>query len=272
MCGIAGILRIHDPEDGPPPHPLEAIPEAWLDILDESIKHRGPDGQGRFRDRATREDGTVVDVAFVHRRLSIIDHEGGRQPMVHDGRRLRPDLTYQPGEAPKLAHELAPADESPELVAVVFNGCIYNHRELRAELEAQGRLFETDHSDTEVLTHGYRAWGLRVPGRIDAMHAAGLWSLAGGEFALSRDNAGEKPVHTREIEIGDRRVFAFASSVPGLIGLDGLVEATVSPLDAREVMRWLRMGWDEGSPDFNGGELPPGEVHGLRVHTSGQGA
>jgi len=60
MCGIAGILKIHDPKDGEPPHPLEAIPEKWLDILDESIKHRGPDGQGRFRDRAVREDGLVV--------------------------------------------------------------------------------------------------------------------------------------------------------------------------------------------------------------------
>lgn len=272
MCGIAGILRLHDPKDGPPPHPLEAIPEAWLDVLDKSIKHRGPDGQGRFRDRTTRDDGTVVDVAFVHRRLSIIDHEGGHQPMVHDGKRLRPDLTYQPGETPKLAHELCPADESPDLVAVVFNGCIYNHRELRAELEAQGHVFETDHSDTEALVGGFRAQGLRVLGRIDAMHGAGLWSRAGGQLSISRDNAGEKPVHTREIEIGDHRVFAFASSVPGLIGMDGLLGATISPLDAREVMRWLRMGWNEGFPDFYGGELPPGEVHGLKVHTTGEEA
>jgi len=105
MCGIAGIIQIHDPKDGTPPPPLEAIPEAWLDILDESIKHRGPDGQGRFRDRATREDGTIVDVALVHRRLSILDHQGGHQPMVHDGEHLRPDLTYQPGDPP-VEHSL----------------------------------------------------------------------------------------------------------------------------------------------------------------------
>jgi hypothetical protein len=78
-----------------PPH-HEVIPEAWLDTLDESIKHRGPDGAGRFRDRTTREDGSVVDVAFVHRRLSIIDHADGGQPMVHvrypdgSGELLRP--------------------------------------------------------------------------------------------------------------------------------------------------------------------------------------
>ena len=80
---------------------IEAQP--WLDLLDDSILHRGPDGQGRFRDRAVRPDGTVVDVAFVHRRLSIIDHAGGHQPMVHDAQRLRPDLTYARGETPRLA-------------------------------------------------------------------------------------------------------------------------------------------------------------------------
>ncbi|MEM9166301.1 MAG: hypothetical protein AAGB48_04680, partial [Planctomycetota bacterium] len=118
MCGLAGIFRIHDPKDGPVPHHLDAIPEAWLDVLDESITHRGPDGQGRFRDRATRADGLIVDVALVHRRLSIIDHAGGHQPMVHDGERLRPDLTYQPGETPKVASEIEP--DKP-VVAVVFN-------------------------------------------------------------------------------------------------------------------------------------------------------
>lgn len=194
MCGIAGILRIHDPKDGAPPHPLQAIPEAWLDVLDDSIKHRGPDGQGRFRDRAIREDGTVVDVAFVHRRLSIIDHEGGRQPMVHDGRRLRPDLTYARGETPRLAHELCPASECQELVAVVFNGCIYNHRELRAELEAQGHVFETDHSDTEVLAHGWRAWNLELQSRLDAMYAALVWDRRHIQITSCADLAGEKPL------------------------------------------------------------------------------
>src|SRR5512141_94020 len=134
MCGIAGILRVHPP--GAPPPPEVAIPESWLDILDDSIKHRGPDGQGRFRDRAVRADGTVVDVALVHRRLAIIDLKDGHQPMVSPRGR----------------------NEGEGLVAVVFNGCIYNHRELRKELQAAGHRFETDHSDTEVLVHGWREW------------------------------------------------------------------------------------------------------------------
>ncbi|MBX3380419.1 MAG: hypothetical protein KF805_10010, partial [Phycisphaeraceae bacterium] len=140
MCGIAGILKVHPPGAAPPP-PEVAIPEAWLDILDESIKHRGPDGHGRFRDRATRPDGSVVDVAFVHRRLAIIDLADGHQPMVSE---------RGPGY---------PERERSHRVAVVFNGCIYNHRELRRELQRAGHKFTTDHSDTEVLIHGWREWG-----------------------------------------------------------------------------------------------------------------
>jgi asparagine synthase (glutamine-hydrolysing) len=192
MCGIAGILKLHTPADGPPPHPLDAIPERWLDILDDSIKHRGPDGAARFRDRATRPDGTVVDVALVHRRLSIIDHAGGHQPMVHDGTRLRPDLTYRPGETPILAHEAA---QDLPLVAVVFNGCIYNHRELRKELEAGGQRFETDHSDTEVLVHATSLQKDDFVRRFDGMWAVLTWHRAPARLDAHRDLAGEKPLY-----------------------------------------------------------------------------
>jgi len=214
MCGIAGVLRIHEPGTTPP-HPLEAIPEAWLDVLDEGIKHRGPDGQGRFRDRATRPDGSVVDVAFVHRRLSILDHEGGHQPMVHDGERLRPDLTYQPGETPKLAHELCP--DKP-LVAVVFNGCIYNQHELRTELTQQGAWFETDHSDTEVLVHGWRALGMQLQDNLDAMYAFLVWDRSTGQVVQARDNVGEKPL----VATWDKSTWAWCSSTGALDSLNAL--------------------------------------------------
>lgn len=209
MCGIAGIIRIHDPKVGDPPPPLVAIPEAWLDTLDESIKHRGPDGQGRFRDRAVRDDGIVVDVALVHRRLSIIDHEGGHQPMVHDGSRLRPDLTYQPGETPIIASEVEP---DVPLVVVVFNGCIYNHRELRKELEAKGHVFETDHSDTEVLVHGWREYGLKAADRLDAMLACLTWDRTNGQFAIGNDLTGEKPLYDGPIHHSNATGLVVASS------------------------------------------------------------
>lgn len=195
MCGIAGIVRIHHPTDTgePVPGPLLAIPEAWLDILDESITHRGPDGQARFRDRAVRDDGTVVDVALVHRRLSIIDHAGGHQPMVHDGERLRPDLTYQPGDGPFLASDRAPG---LPLIAVAFNGCVYNHRELRTELSALGHRFETDHSDTETLVHGWRAWGMNLRHELDSMHAVLIWDRTAGVLVDATDETGQKPLPT----------------------------------------------------------------------------
>ena len=233
MCGIAGILKIHEPEDAPPPHPLEAIPEAWLDALDDSILHRGPDGEGRFRDRSVREDGRIVDVAFVHRRLSIIDHEGGAQPMVHDGERLRPDLVYRRGEPPILAHEAAPG---LPLVAVVFNGCIYNHRELRTELEAQGHRFESDHSDTEVLVHGWREWSFDIFDRTECMLAAAVWDRERADSIVARDLFGEKPIYLQHA--GSRT--EFCSCVPGLasIGRSSLV------LDAGALTEWIALGHD----------------------------
>ncbi len=248
MCGIAGILRLHDPKDGPPPHPLEAIPEAWLDILDESIKHRGPDGQGRFRDRATRADGTIVDIAFVHRRLSIIDHEGGHQPMVHDGRRLRPDLTYARGETPRLAHELCPASECPDLVAAVFNGCIYNHRELRKELEAGGHVFETDHSDTEVLVHGWRAWGMSLTADLDGMFAIQAWDRTRGHWGAFRDLVGEKPQYSMVLDQArdPGNIAASASSPVSLLALAQLTRRSdrvwLEPMCVRD---WIERGWSD---------------------------
>jgi len=244
MCGIAGVIRIHDPSQGPPPPPLEAIPEAWLDVLDESIKHRGPDGQGRFRDRAIRPDGTVVDVALVHRRLSIIDHAGGHQPMVHDGQRLRPDLTYQPGETPKLAHEIAPG---LPLVTVAFNGCIYNHRELRAELEAAGHVFETDHSDTEVLVHGWRAWGANtLRFRIDGMYAQLCWNRTSSQLLCGTDESGEKPLY--ETNLSTHSAVAI-SQIPATFPklLRYLNPAEVAP-DDEFVTQWLLRGTSNSLP------------------------
>lgn len=253
MCGIAGVIKIHDPKDGTPPPPLEAIPEAWLDILDESIKHRGPDGQGRFRDRAVRDDGTIVDVALVHRRLSIIDHEGGSQPMVHDGDRLRPDLTYQPGDTPIIASEVEP--EKP-LVAVVFNGCIYNHRELREELEAAGHVFETDHSDTEVLVHSWRSWGdkakdLGAPRWLNGMYACLFWDRMNGQCNTHRDPFGQKPLYINyAIDMGTRvfsSTFSPFAKLPTGIMYDPYTEDHFTPSISRGVFvgPWLRLGWDD---------------------------
>ncbi|MFM9994381.1 MAG: asparagine synthetase B family protein [Phycisphaerales bacterium] len=261
MCGIAGILKVHPPGQAPPP-PWVAIPEAWLDILDESVKHRGPDGHGRFRDRAVRPDGSVVDVAFVHRRLSIIDHAGGHQPMVLGGTGLAPGDSAQTGDATAEAyrrtaeHALNPCSRCAALgcgtVAVVFNGCIYNHRELRKELQAAGHEFSTDHSDTEVLVHGWSEWGLTLDSRLDGMFARVTWDGRRGVLVFARDPFGEKPLYSSP---GSERrrsgISAFASSVPPLLRLRALTEtherndAAGFGIDARP---WIKFGWNQFTP------------------------
>ncbi|MAY73597.1 MAG: asparagine synthase (glutamine-hydrolyzing) [Phycisphaerae bacterium] len=263
MCGIAGVLKIHDPGSEPPPH-HEAIPEEWLDILDDSIKRRGPDGAGRFRDRATRADGTIVDVALVHRRLSIIDHEGGAQPMVHvrhpdgAGELIGFNSIQAPGASLGRSHTTPPPDDPPlnppkppvstidatslppetDLVAVAFNGCVYNHRELRAELESQGHVFCTDHSDTEVLVHGWRAWGLYMQDEIDGMYAALIWDRRAGQLAWGRDVAGEKPLY----EANSQRACFYSTSVVGLASAGARIDQIATTPYLPGFRWWLSHG------------------------------
>lgn len=281
MCGIAGILRIHEP-GAPPPSHVDSVPDAWLDVLDDSIRHRGPDGAGRFRDRATRPDGTVVDVALVHRRLSIIDHAGGAQPMVlargPDG---TPGLVQPPSQRAQCVSDGAiptpgsiPAEtprsrsglflerdcngerittidatriHDPDLVAVVFNGCIYNHRDLRAELEAAGHRFHTDHADTEVLLHGWRAWGESLWGRCRAMLAAALWDRASATLTLARDRFGEKPLYSFDLPDG----LAFSSSPADLIRL-GVAAGFEIRIDPGALSEWIAMGFSLGPTPIEG--------------------
>jgi asparagine synthase (glutamine-hydrolysing) len=146
MCGILGHYRF---EAGAP------LPPAF-DRLIDTLAHRGPD------DRTYWEDDRF---AFGHRRLSIIDLAGGRQPMGTD---------------------------DGELV-VTFNGEIYNYLELRQELTARGCRFATG-SDTEVLLHGYREWGSAIVSKLIGMFAFGIADRRRQELFLARDRFGEKPL------------------------------------------------------------------------------
>ena len=141
-----------------------------------ALAHRGPDDSGLWVER---------NVFLGHRRLSIVDLTGGHQPMsTQDG-----DLT------------------------VTFNGEIYNHSELRAELKKQGHVFQTDHSDTEVLLHGYREWGSGLPKRLNGMWAFALYDRKAGKLFCSRDRFGKKPFFYAV----NARGFIFGSELTALI-------------------------------------------------------
>jgi asparagine synthase (glutamine-hydrolysing) len=150
---------------------------ADLHRMTDAIRHRGPDAEGHWINRDRR-------VFLGHRRLSIVDLAGGVQPMW------------------------TAVDE----LGVVFNGEIYNHAELRTELQASGRVFQTDHSDTEVLLHGYAHWGDSFVEKLNGMWAFALYDRARQRLFVSRDRFGKKPFYYfRE---GD--TFGFASELPAL--------------------------------------------------------
>jgi asparagine synthase (glutamine-hydrolysing) len=158
MCGIAGIIRW----DGAP------VSEQEIRGMCSAIVHRGPDDEGVYL-----ADG----VALGQRRLSIIDLEGGHQPLSNE------DGT----------------------VWIVFNGEIYNYRDLRRELERLGHVFRTD-SDTETIVHSYEEWGARCVERLRGMFAFAIWDEPRQQLLLARDRLGIKPLYYAER--GNELVFA----------------------------------------------------------------
>lgn len=146
MCGLTGYIGSGD--------------ATVLQRMTEALAHRGPDADGVYVD-------PDAPVGLGHRRLIILDAEGGRQPMWNE------DST----------------------IGVVFNGLIYNHRTLRRDLEALGHVFASDHADTEVLVHGWRAWGRDLFLKLDGMFACAVFDRTKGTVTLARDRFGEKPLY-----------------------------------------------------------------------------
>lgn len=171
MCGIAGVIERRLSSEQA---------DNTLAIMLRRIAHRGPDGSGTFGARK----GDYY-VALGHRRLSIIDVEGGKQPM-----------SLESG-----GH------------TITFNGEVYNFVELRRELEALGRHFET-RSDTEVVLAALAEWGDAALGRFNGMFAFAAWDEAKGTLLVARDRAGIKPLFYAELPDGG---LAFASELGALL-------------------------------------------------------
>ncbi len=149
---------------------------ADLERMTARVAHRGPDAEGFYGEGPLH---------LGHRRLSIIDLACGAQPMrTADGR-----------------------------FTIVFNGEIYNHAELRKELQDRGCVFQTDHSDTEVLLHGFREWGPQMVERLNGMWAFAIWDAQTRRLFLSRDRFGKKPLYW----FFRNGTFAFASELSALL-------------------------------------------------------
>lgn len=186
MCGLAGFVGTGDRDD--------------LVAMTRALAHRGPDGEGFFID-------PEHPVHLGHRRLSIVDLDGGGQPMASgDG-----------------------------AIVVIYNGEIYNHLDLRRALEAKGHRFLTDHSDTEVLIHGWREWQTDLPSRLNGMFAFAIWDRRQRKIFLARDRFGEKPLYWALR--GGR--FLFASELAALAGHRGFAPE----VDRKSLMKLLAHGF-----------------------------
>lgn len=152
--------------------------EALIRKMNDALSHRGPDGEGYYVDSVKR-------VYLGHRRLAVLDIVGGLQPMWNHDRSI----------------------------GVIFNGEIYNHRELRSQLSRLGHRFISNHSDTEVLVHGYREWGENLPIKLNGMFSFAVIDTVSSTLFLARDRFGEKPLF---YSARDGR-FAFASELGSLL-------------------------------------------------------
>ncbi len=180
MCGIVGIVRL-DPRD--------VVDAARVVRMRDVLRHRGPDGSGVF---------VEGPVGLGHRRLAIVDVEGGHQPMgSEDGRYW-----------------------------IVYNGEVYNHPALRPTLEARGHRYRT-RSDTETILHLFEDEGERAVERLRGMFAFAIWDRSRRRLVLARDRLGIKPLY---YAVTDRELL-FASEVKALLaaGVRAELNADVLP-------------------------------------------
>lgn len=183
MCGICGKFS------------PEGVSLEDIQRMAQVIAHRGPDDQGYY------VNGRI---GLGNRRLSIIDLEGGHQPISNE-------------------------DGS---IQVVFNGEIYNYPALRQELQQKGHLFQTN-SDTEVIVHLYEEFGDGCFGRLQGMFAIAIWDARQQKLVLARDHLGQKPLFYAQ----EGETFLFASEIKGI-----LADSRIKPeIDYQAVHHYLSL-------------------------------
>ena len=175
MCGIIGLYKSS---------PVNDNDWRFVENASRLLAHRGPDGDGVYRNQ---------NIAFAHRRLSIIDLETGQQPISNKN----------------------------NTAVLIFNGEIYNYREVRADLVARGYEFST-HTDTEVIVHLYEEYGVDCLAHLNGMFAFALWDDIRKRLFIARDRFGEKPLYYqfREHQNGEQELF-FASELKAISNRPG---------------------------------------------------
>ena len=187
-----------------------------LHRMSRVLTHRGPDGDGLMADG---------QVGLAHRRLAIIDVAAGAQPMSNE-------------------------DGS---IWIVFNGEIYNHNDLRGELQALGHTYKT-RCDTETIVHAYEEFGERAPERLQGMFAFAIWDARQRRLLLGRDRLGIKPLY---VACTDTELL-FGSEIKAILA----ASSTTPPLDERALPGYLAHGYVNGEQTLFRGitRLQPGHT------------
>lgn len=191
-------------------------------VMCEVMQPRGPDAGGiTINDR----------VGFGHRRLQIIDLSArGNQPMSD------PDLG----------------------LTLAFNGCIYNYKDLRCELEAKGHKFFSD-SDSEVILKAYATWGTECVQRFNGMFAFAIHERDTGRVVLARDRLGIKPLYLAEAKDNGAKVLRFSSSLPALLATDG-IDRSIDPVALHHYMTFHAVVPPPHTMIKGIGKLPPATI------------
>ena len=210
MCGIGGWAV-----------PSSVVKDSDLNSCLDCIRHRGPDDKGAFSETI---DSSEFVIGLGHRRLSILDLEGGVQPMQSPDRKC----------------------------TVVFNGEIYNFSSLRDILEDSGHVFSTK-SDTEVLLNSYLEWGVEMVERIKGQFSFAIWDSVQNRLLLARDHFGLKPLYFSRVGHG----LVFASEIKAILGMPGTSDFS---LDEREIPNYLQHRYVPNPNTFFSGvsKLRPG--------------
>tara|TARA_Y100001968_G_scaffold253344_1_gene238995 strand:+ start:515 stop:2407 length:1893 start_codon:yes stop_codon:yes gene_type:complete len=173
MCGISGVVSFDK---------KRPIDRDQLKIMADKLTHRGPDESGFY----VNENSTV---GFGFRRLSIIDIEGGSQPISSTNNSAK----------------------------IIFNGEIYNHLEIRKILQSKGYVFRSK-SDTECIVNGYLEWGKSVVNYLRGMFVFAIWDIKQNELFIARDRLGIKPLYYYH----DNKSFIFASEIKAILNFPNI--------------------------------------------------